>query len=221
MGTEPNPPAEGGADSKSPGGGQSTSSASGDSGADPQTNSNDKPDVVSRAAYERLLDEKKQAATRLKELEDQKRQDEEKALREKEDFKSLAEKREEELNAERERNAKLSSRLATAAKISAFNDALDGTLERKYWHLIDLDGITVDLETGHADEASVAKAIKAFKAEYGELIKTPNSSGQLPADHPGKGSATTLTHAQWLELPADEKKKRYKDMLATEARAKS
>lgn len=207
--------ATGGAGGAIPGGDPNASSASSDGTENPPKPDDSKPDYVSREAYERLLDEKKRASDRLRAMEEERRRQEEQALREKEDWKKLAENKEKELEETRSRLNQLESEITAAKKVAAFNEALEGTLERKYWHLIDLDQIVVHPETGEVDEGSVAKAIKVFKAEYGELIKRPGTPS-MPADAPGRGGSNRLTYEQWLALPVREREKRYKDIIEAE-----
>lgn len=226
MGTEPNDqPGSGGAGSETgPGGAPSDRPAGDGSGTNPPDNQpggdggadRERPETVSRDAYDRVLAEAKAAKERARKLEDERRQEEEKALREKEDFKALAEKREQELAEERQRREKLETQWQTARKIAAFTDALDGHLDQKFFHLIDTDRIQLD-DDGKADEATVRRAIESFKSEFGELVKKPGTNN-LPTDAPGSGGSGSLTHEEWLKLPLPEKKKRYQEMRETEKR---
>lgn len=196
-------------------GGDDQDAAGGGSGNETPDNSNDskpKGDTVSREAYDRLLDEKKSFAKRLKELEDGAKKKTEEELRAKEDWKKIAESRDAEI-AELKSNlesltgkiSEYETREVTTKKFRAFLKSLDGKIEDKSLSLVPIDMITVNPETGEVDEMSVNKAVKQFKAEWPELIKT-GTGVKLPNDAPRTDGNSTgkMTFEAYKALPPDE-----------------
>jgi DNA repair exonuclease SbcCD ATPase subunit len=158
-----------------------------------------------------LLAELKSAREKLAAVEAEKKKAAEEALKAKEDWKTIAETREQELKAERERLAKLESDARDRKKLAAFLDTIADTVPQKYWGHIDLEAIAVNPDSGVVDPTTVAKEVERFKKEYPELIHKRKTTGQ-PSDAP-KGGSTKLSREEWLALPLKEMKARAKEVL--------
>lgn len=196
----------------------SNQDASGDQDKNQTTNDSGSKDSVKYETYQKVLAEKKKrdqdladAHKRLSALEEEKKQREEASLKEKEDFKKLAELREQELKAEREKRQGLEKNVQEGKKLRAFLDSVQGKVEKQYWALIDLDAIVVNPDTGMPDEESVKKAAKDFEASYPAVIQRKNA-GTLPGDA-AKGGSAKLTYEEWLKLPVDQKKARLSEVM--------
>ncbi len=163
-----------------------------------------------KAKNEELLKEKKAVQRRLDLLEKEKKDAEVKALKDKDDWKTLAEQREADLQAANEKLSKKETEDRDRAKLAAVLDAVGGRVDRKYWGLIDIDQVAVNPETGEVDKTSATKYANVFKSEHGILIKTVKGDG-IVKDAP-KGGVGSITHAEWLKLPAKEMAARLKDV---------
>ncbi len=184
----------------------------GDPGTDPKVivdPSNDpagKKDMVSHETYLKVLGEKKAMAAKLAANEAEKKAAEDRALKEKEDYKSLAEKREAELKDEREKRLKLEERSANALKLRAIVDGAGGTIDREYWDLLPIGMVEMDPETGLPTESSVASAVKLVQTKYAKIITPKNAS--LPPSDAARGGNVKLDYKTWLNLPDVERIKR-------------
>src|SRR5690606_30105609 len=205
-------------------GGDDQNAAGGGSGNETPDNLKDskpKGDTVSREAYDRLLDEKKSFAKRLKELEDGAKKKTEEELRAKEDWKKIAESRDAEIAELKASIESLTGKIGeyetrevTTKKFRAFLKSLDGKIEDKSLSLVPVEMITVNPETGEVDEMSVTKAVKKFKAEWPELIKT-GTGVKLPTDAPpldGK-TGSTISREAWKKLSSKEMEKYKPDQI--------
>jgi vacuolar-type H+-ATPase subunit I/STV1 len=162
------------------------------------------------AKNKELLEENRKAKNRLAQLESERKKAEEQALKDKEDYKTLAEQRSADLEAANKRLAEKEAQERDRTKLVAVLEAVGGAVERKYWGLIDLEQVVIDPTTGDVDKTSVAKYVDTFRKEHPALIQTKRSDG-LPTDAP-KGGAGKITHEEWLKLPAKEMAKRLPDV---------
>lgn len=160
-----------------------------------------------------LLGEKKKVSEKLKSLETLAKEKEEKELKEKEDYKTLVQLREEELTKTKSELESERFQRQQGMKLDAFLSILDGKVDSKYWGMIDLDKISINPETKQIDQMSVSKAVEDFRKTYPELIKT--GQAQIPpANAPSNGEV--LTYEKWLTLPLKEQKARYKELRQNE-----
>jgi phage-related minor tail protein len=174
--------------------------------------------TVAYESYQKLLGEKKardrelEAARKaLADREAADREAETKRLQEQNEFKKLYE-------AEKARAEKAdlelkehTEQVQAHRKLSAFLDAIEGKLDRKYWTLIDLDNIKVDPATGLPDETSVAQAAKVFSVDHSRLIDKGDPLS-LPNDAARGASNKKLKYEDWVKLPIAEKKKRFGEL---------
>jgi len=175
-----------------------------------RTTPQEKKSTVSYDTHQKLLGEKKAIAAKLAAFEAEQKARDDKALREKEDFKTLAEKRAEELKEAHGKLAKLEERNANQVKLRAILDGAGGTIDRKYWDLLPKHMVEIDDTTGMPTEASVATAVKFVRTNYAEVI-TPKDA-KIPTGAAAMGGSTQLTYDAWKALPDAEKAKRIKDV---------
>ena len=179
-----------------------------------------KEDVVAYDSYRRLLGEKKKEqeeklklSRELKELRDEKKSREESSLKEQNDWKSLAERRGEEL-VEKENYIKgVAQDRANAKKLDSFLEAVGSKIDRKFWGLIGLDKILINPDTGDVDEMTVTKQVEAWKKEYPETLGYRGSTAKLPTDSP-KPEGVTLDYNTWTSMSAKDMKKNYQKVRA-------
>jgi len=171
-----------------------------------------KRDLVAYETYQKAVDEAKKAKERARKLEADAKEREEADLRAKEDYKKIAELREQEAKAAKEELALVKAREQNAVKLDAFLSTLDGKVDRKFWGHINLSQILIDPETGDVDQMSVAKEVDRFRKEYFEIIQKPGQN-QLPnaAPQPG-GVQQYIAYDEWKKLPLKEQKARYAEM---------
>jgi hypothetical protein len=175
-----------------------------------------KKDVVSYETYSRVLDEAKAVKAKLKEHEDILNKTKEDKLKSDGDWKGLLELRDsriKELQEESEAVGKkyqgLNERIVNSQKLSSVISKLGGSLDSKYYGLIDLNDIKTNPDTGEIDDMSAAKVAESFKVQYPETIKkgfNPNAMGES-GNGSNSGVQTTINQAEWLKLPYKEQKK--------------
>lgn len=169
-------------------------------------------DTVSYETHARLLDEKKKLAFKLKEIEDAKKIQFEKELKDKEDYKKIIELRDKEVVEYKTKYETLEARLTNGSKLSAVLDQIDGKVEKIYYGLIDLDSIALDPSTGMPDEKSVRDVAKQFSKTHSKVILKDGAASKMPHDAARGGSGGKLSLAEWTALPQNEKGKRMKDV---------
>lgn len=205
------------------------SDQSGACGTNGDSQNQDKPPVdgnmVSYESHRKLLDEKKHeqaaridAENRLKKLEDAAKSAENQKLKDKEEWKTYAERIEAELKNKLEsaetQLKDYSERDAYVKKVSAFTKALDGDLDSRFYGFIPVDSIEFLPDSDTIDEMTVTKAVEAFRKENGDLIKKP---GQHKMNYAAPGSGSKgLDYETWLTLPAKEMQARRKEVMQTE-----
>lgn len=168
------------------------------------------PKALLRKNRELLANQKKLKA-KLKEKEDKEKADREKALKDSEDHKALAEIREQERDEALAKLAEYDERFAMAKKITAFREALGPkvNLPSKFVHLVPDEDIVIDPDTGEVDEGSVTKAVRKFRKEFPEVLVSGKDSS-LPANAPGGDGDAIVTYEAWLKMSPKDKKKNYK-----------
>jgi hypothetical protein len=193
------------------------------SGNEPQA-SGVVPDTVvegGKVAYEshlKLLGEKKKVAERaaaleleLESLRAKERERENQELEKSKNYEQLLKNREEELKALKDRTAKFENERVQARKLDAFIKTLGGSLEDKYWSLVDLDKIAVDPATNTVDTMSVSRYVDEYRATYPETIKRP--AGYTMSSNAPDGSGRKLTIEEWKALPLKDKKARMHEVI--------
>lgn len=203
-----NPPA--GDDSQTGGEGDGQNGGGGDgSGAGGKSK-----DHVSYDTHRRLLDEKKRVQAELEQLRQEKQSREQKELEAKGEYQKL-------LEQERAARAELEAKLKASEeetrdrrKLASVLTAAGGTIDPKFYGLIDYSEVIIDPATGEVDKMSVAKAVDKLKATYPEIIKKAGGPG-LPNDTPGagKGQPGTILYSAWTKLPSKEQKKWNRDQI--------
>lgn len=175
------------------------------------TDTPNKEDKVAYATFQKLLSEKKKLKEKLDKIERQetKRRDDE--LKAKEDYKSLLEVREKEINDLNQKLTDYTTRESSSRKLESFLDSIGGKIQKKFWVHIPLDKVQINPDTGEVDEMSVTKAVEHFRKEYPELIEKQGAS-KMPNESP-KGGGVNLSYEDWLKLPTNEMKKRLKDIV--------
>ena len=144
--------------------------------------------TVSYDTHRQLLSEKKKLAEQLAVIQGNNKEREEAELRQKEDWKTLLETRDQELDAVREELGGHKSRTRDARKIDRFLNTLDAKLDSKYWVLIDLEAIAINPDTEEVDDMSVTKAVETFRSRYAETLYT-KTGVKVPQSAPAGSSA--------------------------------
>ena len=164
---------------------------------------------VSYETHRRLLSEKKRAAEELKAANEKiaahekaARESLERELKEKEDFRALAELRQKELDEIKAKTVAMENNIAEARKVDSFLKTLNVPIEKQYWTLIDTSSIVVDPTTGRPDQMSVAAAVQKFRETYPRVVAVGGSTG-MPSSAPAGGKGG-LTKEEWMKLPSKE-----------------
>ncbi len=181
-----------------------------------------KDDFVSYDTHRKLLGEKKREKEenlklrkQMNELLGEKSNREEQQLKENNDWKALAEKREEELKDRDTQLKGIENDRLNAKKLDSFLGALSGNLERKFWGLIELDKILVNPETGEVDEMTVTKQVETWKKEYPETLGYNVSGAKLPNESP-KPAENSVNYDKWKNMSAADMRKNLKKVVANE-----
>jgi len=177
-----------------------------DSNANGSAEGGQKPDTVTREAFDRLLSEKKEEQKKrqaqdaeLAAYKEKERLAAEDEAKKRGDFESI-------LAAEKEHAAKLKDEIAkrdalietvkveklVESKARAFFKALGSGLDEKFHSLVDLDNVKVDSE-GNIDQASATKYANDFRTEYGTILTKPGPNN-FPDGKPQGGGVT----GNWL-----------------------
>lgn len=181
------------------------------SGTEPQASGNEEnqtqeKETVAYETYRKLLGEKKKrdeeleaTKAKLAELSKAEKLRQEAELKEKEDFKTLLQRREEELQSKEQELSSIKGTLESGAKLRAFLDSVNGVVEKQYWTLVDLDEVKIDPNTGLPDPLTVEALARKFESEYPLVVK-PKGQVKIPPNQAAQGSAGKLTHAEWKAL---------------------
>lgn len=126
--------------------------------------------------------------SKLSELEQAKRAQEESKMIEKGDYQKILELREKEISElrnkyEQTENEKTMAqkRLVDSYKLQEFVNRIGGKLDSDYYYLVDLDSIAVNPETKEIDESSLHSVVSSFTKKHSRLIDPVHRIG-LPAN---------------------------------------
>lgn len=158
---------------------------------------------VSYETHRKLLDEKKKAQARLKELEDAEKRRQEEALLNEGKLKEALELREKELKETREQLNLFNERERQAKKLRAVIKGLGaGDLDDKWYTVIgqEIDGVAID-DDGNVDAGSVQKVVDGLKKNWPEMLRKPSAA--LPNGTPSGGPAF-ISRAEWKKLSSKE-----------------
>lgn len=146
-------------------------------------------EYVRRTAYEEVTKdmhkfkkEREEYKAAMNELQAQLKAQEESKMHEKEQWKELYEKREAELELERQKAQNQSSKFTNAVKRTALKQELGGKIKEEYLSFAGLENITVS-EEGIVDSESLRNVANEFRKQHGQLI--PNEE---PAEITGHAS---------------------------------
>lgn len=175
-----------------------------------------KSETVTREAYERLLDEKKQAASRLRDLESQlgdiqakQREADEAKAKENGEWQKIAADKEAEAQRLKDALSQKDGQLRSTLKLSAAERALPGVPENYLKAFLDLDSIEVG-DDFKVSQDSVKAAVDKFKVEHPSLL--PQTKQTPPDDAGSKAGSRKLAYSEWVKLPHKEKKARMNEI---------
>lgn len=178
----------------------------------------DPKQTVAYETHAKLLGEKKRLAeakaaadAELETLRAKEKEREEQELAKQKNYEQILKNRDEELKALREGAARVETERLQARKLDAFIKTLGGTLEDKFWSLVDLDKIAIDPATKAVDEMSVAKYVEDYRKTYPETIRKPGAPS-MPSNAP-QGTGGRLTVEEWKALPLKEKRARMHEVV--------
>lgn len=169
----------------------------------PEDEADDKK-VVKYSTYKKAVVEAKNAKAKLREIEDQRRLDEEKKLQETNDYKKLYDTKKQEAEETAKKYQSLLVDINNANKVHAFEATLKGKVKPEYHGFIDVDAILIDPETNEIDQASVAKQVALFQKKHPELVmRTDGTPARSPAPQ-GETSPDKIKRSEWSKLTAKE-----------------
>lgn len=171
--------------------------ASGD--GKPDNQEPQKPNTVSYDTHRRLLDEKKKVQKERDDLAAREAERERKELEQKGEWQKINEIEKARADKAEAEASELKNQITGAKKLNAVLGALDSSIDKKYYHLLDIDKIAVDPESGEINQTSVAKLAEQFRQEYPEIIK-PKNGARLPNQAPAGSSAETISESEWKRL---------------------
>jgi hypothetical protein len=175
---------------------------------------------VSYETYTKAIDEIKKTKAKLKELEDNQSKIIQEKMKTDGDWKGLLDSREskiKELESQigdiKSRYDGLNEQVIESKKLGKVLSKLGGSLDSKYFGLIDLDEVKINPETNDIDELSVIKVVDGYKSKYPETLKkTGNTKMMGESGGDNQNGDKSLTYDAWLKLPYAEKNRRMKDV---------
>lgn len=163
---------------------------------------------VAYESFQKVLNEKKSVAERLKatesklaEYEKRTQEAEENKLRKKGEFEKLLTEKESQLKREREEREALERAMTDGLKMQEVLNAIGGKLKHNsYMTHVDIDQVLFDPETRKVDPESVKKVADDFLKTHSHLVSFPTE--KLPQT--AAQGADPIDYEQWLKLPAKE-----------------
>jgi len=200
--------------------GENLQNAGGD--VDNVVTENNQEDKVSHSTYLKVLSEKKKAAEKLKETQQQlnellaaKEEAEKARLEEQGNYKEINKNLETKIQELQSTITKRDAAEMDAIKFHSVLDALGGKVDRKFYPLINFEDVLLDPETKQPDELSVSKVADKIKTEYPEIIQG-QSGPNLPPGAPKPGGPK-LTVEEWRKLPTKDMKARLHEVVGQAA----
>lgn len=137
-------------------------------------------DVVKYETYTRVLSEAKKLKEKVRDYETALEQAKEKELKEKEEWKVIAEQYKSKLDQAQSVLHEQESSINNGLKYQEFEKHLGGRLKKKdYASFVDFDKIILNPETKSVDSESAKVVAAEFLKQYSELVELP-SAGKLP-----------------------------------------
>ena len=164
--------------------------------------------TVSYESHLKLLDEKKKLKAENDAFKAEKAKREQEELERKGEYQKMLE-NERKAREDAENQLKTVKEQETARrKLGAVLKGVNGSIDSKFYGLIDIDEVQVDPDTGEIDQLSVTKAVERLKKAYPEIIKTAGGP-KLPGEQPGSKSThpDKISRAKWKDLPSSEMRK--------------
>lgn len=183
-------------------------------------------EVLDNKVYQDMLSKEKKLRDRLKtqetdmatlrstlaERDAKDLEEEEKRLKENDQWKELAQKKEIEAKEATARATQLAEDFIDVQKLSAIQSKLPGKLKKsEYMRHLPTDKIIVE-EDGTLNVESIEMAANDFLETFGSDLLNLKNGGGLPNDA-ARGGAKKLTREQWLKLPHDEKMNRLDEAM--------
>ena len=195
--------------------GSSQNSPAGDLVGD--KNPDTKEDFVKYSTYQKILNEKRNLASKhadtvaaLAKLESEKKEKAETEMREQNRYQELLEQREKELADTRSKLDETNKSIEWADKMRAFQDSLGHSkLDQAYYSLVPIDDIKYG-EDGRIDQENLLNVVNTFKTTHSRLIDEPRND--LPNQRPGLSTGKKLSQAEWRQLSSKEMMARFKEV---------
>ena len=149
-------------------------------------------DVVSYSTHKKLLDQRKtdlqklrEYETRLNEIENERKKQEEDRLSQQGEYKKLLTLREQELAETKSKLDTTNKNIADTWKLQAIYEKLPGKIKNKeYLSFVNLEKIAFNPENGEIDPQSVDVVVNEFLEKHPSLIEI-NKNAKLPGTAPG------------------------------------
>jgi hypothetical protein len=119
--------------------------------------------------------------------------------------------REQEAQQAKQEAEKLRNEMNYARKMGAIVESLGGSVDSKWYRIIDADSVAIDPVSGEVDKMTVNKVVEDLKKEWPELIKS--KPGGIPTNFPQGNGAGKITRSDWLKLPHKDMVKYKPDMI--------
>lgn len=174
---------------------------------------NERADFVTLETHRKLLDEKKKTQAKLEAYEAKEKEREEADAKKRGDYEAILKAREEELQSERSKRLEIEGTLTQGRKLSAVIDALGGSVDPRWYKLIDISNVAINPDSGEVDAMTVAKVAESLKREWPEMLR---ATSKLPANAPQglEGGSGKISRSEWLKLSGKEMMKWKPDQIA-------
>jgi hypothetical protein len=187
-------------------------------GNNSDTSGSESEKVYNEGFVNKLKGEKDNLRKRIEQLEAEKRESEEKALKEKEDYKTLYEKTKLENESltgklDSAENLRLNAKKESELKSELAKLGVKPSYAEKAVKLANLDSIKLDKDSGVIYGAEVVA--KSLSEDWPDLFGS-QSTEKVTQTAPASPTTTgALSLEQWQKLPYDERRKREGEMLQT------
>lgn len=174
---------------------------------------NDDVITMKKSTYEKLLREKKNVSAENTQLKSKIQLENEEKLKEQQQWQSIAEMREKELNEEKEKNALFQKKEKDAIKFAALKTELKGMgMDENF---LDSDLVRSQIEKVQIDSetklcAGADLIAKEIKQHYSPLFG--NNVAGIDSSSPDAGHSS-LSYDEWLKLPLSDQKKRMHEVI--------
>lgn len=158
---------------------------------------------VNYETHRKVLSEKKVAMEKLEALQAQLAERDRKEMEARGEFQKIAEAEKARADAAEKRARDYEENELVRKKAVALLKSLDNTLPQKYHHMLPVEKVLIDPDTGEVNATSLAALADEFRRDYPEIL-IPKNGARFPNQAPQSNGAGTIAYEDWKKLPSKE-----------------